>query len=106
MQPFASSQNTPPNAILIPPVFEYDHSLGTAVIGGYVYRGAASPTLWGTYVYGDFGSGRIWALEYNGAQVVSNREIANVAGLTSFGEDNGGELYVVSGSGDIFRFEE
>jgi glucose/arabinose dehydrogenase len=105
-QPFTSSQNTPPNAILIPPVIEYDHSLGTAVIGGYVYRGAATPTLWGTYVYGDFGSGRIWSLEYNGVQVVSNREIANVAGLTSFGEDNGGELYAVSGSGDIFRFSE
>ncbi len=105
-QPFTSSQNTPPNAILIPPVIEYGRSLGIAVIGGYMYRGAASPTLWGTYVYGDFGSGRIWSLEYNGAQVVSNREIANVADLTSFGEDNSGELYAVSGSGDIFRFSE
>ena len=105
-QPFDSSQNTPPNATLIAPVFEYDHSLGSAVIGGYVYRGAASPILWGTYIYGDFGSGRIWSLEYNGAQVVSNREIANVASLTSFGEDNSGELYAVSGNGDIFRFSE
>jgi hypothetical protein len=42
----------------------------------------------------------------SGAQVVSNREIVNVVGLTSFGEDNGGELYAVSGSGEIFRFEE
>jgi len=49
---------------------------------------------------------RIWSLEYNGSQVVSNREIANVAGLTSFGEDNSGELYAVSGNGDTFRFEE
>lgn len=105
-QPFDSSQNTPPNATLIAPVFEYDHSLGSAVIGGYVYRGAASPILWGTYIYGDFGSGRIWSLEHNGAQVVSNREIANVASLTSFGEDNSGELYAVSGNGDIFRFSE
>jgi hypothetical protein len=105
-QPFNSSQNTPPSIILIPPVFEYDHNLGTAVIGGYVYHGAASPSLWSTYVYGDFGSGRIWSLEYNRAQVISNREIADVAGLTSFGEDNGGELYAVSGSGDIFRFSE
>lgn len=105
-QPFASSQNTPPNTTLIPPVFEYERSLGIAVIGGYVYRGAASPGLSNTYIYGDFGSGRIWSLTYNGAQVVSNREIANVASLTSFGEDNGGELYAVSGSGDIFRFSD
>jgi len=105
-QPFADSQNTPPNAILIAPVIDYDRSLGTAVIGGYVYRGAASPGLWGAYIYGDFGSGRIWSLEYNGTQVVSNREIANVANLTSFGEDNSGELYAVSGRGDIFRFSE
>mgnify|MGYP001824950405 FL=1 len=105
-QPFDSSQNTPPNATLIAPVFEYDHSLGSAVIGGYVYRGAASPILWGTYIYGDFGSGRIWSLEYNGVRVVSNREIANVVSLTSFGEDNSGELYAVSGNGDIFRFSE
>ena len=55
---------------------------------------------------GDFGSGRIWSLEYDGTQVVSNREIANVASLTSFGEDNSGELYAVSGNGDIFRFSE
>jgi len=105
-QSFASSQKTPLNAILTAPVFEYDHSLGYAVIGGYVYRGAASPTLWNTYIYGDFGSGRIWSLQYNGTQVVSNQEIANVPSLTSFGEDNSGELYAVSGDGNIFRFSE
>jgi len=105
-QPYTSSQNTPPNATLIPPVIDYDRSLGNAVIGGYVYRGAALPTLRGAYVYGDFGSGRIWSLLYNGTQVVSNTEIANVANLTSFGEDNNGELYAVSGSGSIFRFIE
>jgi hypothetical protein len=105
-QPFTSSQNTPPNATLIPPVIDYDRSLGNAVIGGYVYRGAALPTLRGAYVYGDFGSGRIWSLLYDGTQVVSNTEIANVANLTSFGEDNSGELYAVSGSGSIFRIME
>jgi uncharacterized repeat protein (TIGR03806 family) len=105
-QPFASSQNTPPNAVFTAPVIDYDRSLGNAVIGGYVYRGAALPTLRGAYVYGDFGSGRIWSLLYNGTQVVSNTEIANVANLTSFGEDNNAELYAVSGSGSIFRFTE
>jgi len=105
-QPFANSQNTPPNAVFTAPVIDYDRSLGTAVIGGYVYRGAALPTLRGAYVYGDFGSGRIWSLLYNGTQVLANTEIANVANPTSFGEDNNAELYAVSGSGSIFRFIE
>ena len=103
-QPVNSSQHTPPNTAFTTPVIEYDHSLGNAVIGGYVYRGNASPTLRGTYVYGDFGSGRIWSLLYEGNQVVFNTQIGNVAILTSFGEDNEGELYAVSGSGSIFRF--
>jgi uncharacterized repeat protein (TIGR03806 family) len=105
-QPFSSSQNTPPGATFIAPVFEYDHSLGNAVIGGYVYRGAALQTLRGAYVYGDFGSGRVWSLLYNGSQVVSNTQIASVANLSSFGEDNNGELYAVSASGSIYRFIE
>jgi len=103
-QPFTSSENTPPNATFTAPVIDYDRSLGNAVIGGYAYRGAALPSLRGAYVYGDFGSGRIWSLLYNGTQVISNTEIGNVASLTSFGEDNNGELYAVSGSGSIYRF--
>ncbi len=105
-QPFTSSQNTPQGATFVPPVTEYDHSLGNAVIGGYVYRGLALPSLRGAYLYGDFGSGRVWSLVYNGTEVVSNTEIANVANLTSFGEDNSGEVYAVSGAGSIFRFTE
>jgi uncharacterized repeat protein (TIGR03806 family) len=55
-------------------------------------------------VYGDFGSGRIWSLLYDGTQIISNTEIGNIASLTSFGEDNDAELYAVSASGSIFRF--
>ncbi len=105
-QLFASSQNTPPNAILTAPTFEYDHSLGSAVIGGYVYRGTTLPGLWSTYIYGDFVSGRIWSLQFNGILAISSIEIANVANLTSFGEDNSGELYAISGNGNIFRLSE
>ena len=44
------------------PVWEYSHSEGIAIIGGYVYRGSALSGLSGKYVYGDYGSGKIWAL--------------------------------------------
>ena len=44
------------------PVAEYSHDLGNAVIGGYVYRGANLPAWQGVYLYGDYGSGRVWGL--------------------------------------------
>ena len=49
------------------PVWNYTRDQGTTIIGGYVYHGSALPSLDGAYVYGDFGSGRIWALRSNGA---------------------------------------
>ncbi len=90
-----------------PPVWDYPHLHGdNCVIGGFVYRGAQFPELTGRYLYGDNGSGRIWALEYDGSQVVSNFELLNMpaaskTGLASFGEDADGEpLIVVLGEAD------
>jgi glucose/arabinose dehydrogenase len=88
------------------PIVTYTHSLGEAVTGGYVYRGTGVPSLVGSYVYADFGSGRIWALVYDGSNVVSNVEIAGVSTPSSFGEDFDGELYICSFSGNIYRFAE
>ena len=81
-----------------PPVHEYDHSDGIAVIGGYVYRGSQFASLFGRYLYTDFGSGTVWAIDTDGA---NNGTIAMDASPTSFGEDNAGELYVVSQTGRI-----
>jgi glucose/arabinose dehydrogenase len=88
------------------PVTTYTHMLGASVTGGYVYRGAAIPGLVGSYVYGDFGSGRLWALVWNGTSVVSNVEIAGVPAPASFGEDFAGELYICSFDGSIYRLAE
>lgn len=95
----------PPGAF-VGPVLDYPRSLGTSVIGGLVYRGTALASLVGAYVYGDYGSGRVWALVHDGASVVSNTEIASVGGIVSFGEDAGGELYAVSLSGGLWRFRD
>jgi uncharacterized repeat protein (TIGR03806 family) len=75
------------------PVLDYGRTLGNVVTGGYVYRGTAVSFLVGFYVYADFGSGRVWALGYDGTRVTSNVEIANEGGISSFGEDAAGELY-------------
>src|SRR5215470_17347322 len=77
----------------IPPIAEYDHSLNgrCSIIGGYVYRGARQVFPDGAYIYGDYCSGEIFMLQAGVQSVLlrTNRLI------TSFGEDESGELYVV-----------
>jgi hypothetical protein len=51
------------SAGLVDPIFDYDRSLGLSVTGGFVYTGKRIPTLAGRYVFGDFGTGRLWALD-------------------------------------------
>ena len=105
-QEFNSNGNTLPNSAFTPPIFEYSHaSGGIAVIGGYVYRGNSLPGLQGRYLYSDFGSGSIWALRWDGVNVLSNDLIAQANSPTSFGEDNQGEMYVVSRGGAISELE-
>ncbi len=88
-----------------PPILDYPRGDGTCVIGGHVYRGSAVPALYGSYVYGDYGSGSVWALSWDGTRVTSNVEIATVDAPSSFGEDEAGELYVCEyGSGRVKRF--
>lgn len=81
------------------PVFEYNSggATGCSVTGGYVYRGEVVPYLNGKYIFGDFCTGFIWAMEYDStAMEYDIEEIFNVFGgqLASFGEDMKGELYV------------
>lgn len=85
------------------PVAEYDHSKGCSIIGGYVYRGTAIPALQGAYVYGDYCNGRIWALFYdsNGKPVTQVLADSGI-NITSFGEGNNGEVYVM-GSGKVYQ---
>ncbi len=87
---------------LQPPVYEYDHSFGNAIIGGYVYRGSAMPQLAGSYVYGDYGSGRIWTLAANG----TNAQLAaSGLSISSFGLDENKELYLCALDGRIYKLD-
>jgi len=87
------------------PIAEYDHRLGCAITGGYVYRGARYPLLRGVYVFGDFCSGRIWTLtgdNVNGWQM--NEKLKTDVLISSFGEDEAGELYVTDlQAGRVYR---
>jgi glucose/arabinose dehydrogenase len=82
---------TPPN--LTDPVYDYDRSQGGSIIGGYVYRGGADASLQGRYVFGDFVSGRIWALQGGTATALASP--FGSFQLTSFGEGGDGALYAV-----------
>ena len=83
------------------PVAEYAHNLGCSVTGGVVYRGEAIPALLGHYVFGDYCSGRIWALPLDGGDVV---EVAvSPRPVASFGTDAGGEVYVLTFGGAVLR---
>ena len=89
---------------LAPPVIEYGRDGGCSITGGYVYRGSRLPSLIGAYVYGDFCSGKIWALRHDGVQVTEHRLLVDSSLLISaFGEDPSGELYILSFDGKIYR---
>ena len=98
-----------------PPLVEYPHAPnaerkddGKSITGGYVYRGKALPELYGLYVYGDFDTGRIWALREEGGKAVANGEIVNLRtnpklNIAAFGEDPAGELYILAFDGRIHK---
>lgn len=87
------------------PVWEYSHSLGFSITGGYVYRGQNVPELFGKYIYGDYVSTRVWALEYDGVNPTVNTQITQAPGsITSFGVDENNELYLISFNGKIYSF--
>lgn len=101
-----------PTASLTDPIWEYHHDTGKSITGGFVYRGKKMAELAGMYVYADYVSGRLWALQYDATQkrVVANRPISSPKlPVLSFGEDEQGEVYflVASPTGEgIYTFKK
>jgi glucose/arabinose dehydrogenase len=95
------------------PLVVYGHSATTvgncSVTGGFVYRGAAYPVLTGVYLFGDFCSGRIWGVSATAASPATPTLLRSPTAsprlsISSFGEDEAGELYVADrGGGRIYR---
>lgn len=91
------------------PDFEYAHSQGWCITGGYVYRGSEFPNMTGYYILADFGSNRVWSLfrEDNG-NVISTNHGTNTGAddISTFGVDENGELYAANLSGTIYKVED
>ncbi|MBN8657244.1 MAG: PQQ-dependent sugar dehydrogenase [Anaerolineae bacterium] len=89
---------------LLLPAAEYSHSnpySGCSVTGGYVYRGAM-PEWNGVYLYGDYCEGTVWGLTLLNGQWQSQVLFETDLRITSFGEDEAGELYLVSDTGAVY----
>ena len=94
------------------PVAEYDHGTGCSVTGGYVYRGPSMPELHGTYFYGDYCTGIIRSFRIQDGLAVDSKDWTSalrtaaggqMTGLSSFGQDARGEIYLVLLGGEIYR---
>jgi glucose/arabinose dehydrogenase len=91
---------------LVMPVLTYTHDQGRSITGGYRYRGNAMPAFRGTYFYGDYVSGRIWAATPQGDRWQSREVLKTDLNISSFGEDAAGELYVIDHRGTVYRMAQ
>jgi quinoprotein glucose dehydrogenase len=97
-----------PRKHLIEPIWEYDHKIGKSITGGSVYRGKAIPAIQGMYIYGDYVSGKIWALNYDAAskKVIANHVIESPSiPVMTFGTDQNGEMFLTSSFSEIYMLK-
>ncbi len=91
---------------LIALVWEYDHSVGQSITGGFVYHGTAATELTGLYIYADYVSGKIWGLRYGDKKNIRNNLLMDTdLYISSFGVDDKNELYICSFDGKIYCFQ-
>lgn len=89
------------------PVYDYSHSAGSSITGGFVYRGSAISSLIAQYLFADFVSGRIWSLAYDGTTATATQLFDTDLFVSSFGIDESENLYLLSyGSGEILKLVE
>ncbi|MDE0768024.1 MAG: PQQ-dependent sugar dehydrogenase [Opitutaceae bacterium] len=90
--PTNAYQKIGPNPI-VPPTTAYDHSQGASITGGYFVTSDRLPGLQDSYVYGDYVTGKVWSLNWDGETVTSNREIADTRqAIVTFGQDAAGDI--------------
>jgi glucose/arabinose dehydrogenase len=91
----------------VAPVAEYSHAEGCSVTGGYVYRGGQATGLYGAYLYGDYCSGKVWGLLKKSDGTWANALLLRTdAYISSFGEDEAGEVYILDHNGPIYRLRQ
>ncbi len=90
---------------LTDPVAEYSHDQGCAVIGGVVIRAPSLPAWQGTYLFGDYCSGRVWGLANTGGNWQTRLLFATPYHITTFGEDQAGEVYLAEFGGSLLHLQ-
>ena len=101
---YSPSSGCVPPPHYVPPVAEYQHGAdGCSISGGYVYRGPGFPSLQGIYFYGDYCSGKVWGLQRDGSAWASQELTGSSYSISSFGEDQAGELYLADLGGAIYQ---
>ncbi|HEY3232073.1 MAG TPA: PQQ-dependent sugar dehydrogenase [Roseiflexaceae bacterium] len=105
-EPFTSDSHCA-SETFVTPIFVYDHSQGRcSVTGGYRYRGTRYLQLVGTYFYADYCGGQIWGATRSGANWTTTPLLDSSALISTFGEDDSGELYLADRtSGKIYRID-
>jgi glucose/arabinose dehydrogenase len=98
---FRPAEGCSPAGLLLP-IAEYGRADGCSITGGHVYRGARIRDLAGRYLFGDYCSGRLWALTESGNRWTMSLLLETGLRISSFGEDQSGELYVVDHRGGIY----
>jgi putative heme-binding domain-containing protein len=94
---------------IIPPVAAHPHTEAASITGGYVHHGSRFPELRDAYIYGDYETGKIWALWHDGTQVTRREEIADTPHkIVSFGQSEEGEVYWMNWEKDtrIYRLSK
>lgn len=107
-------EDPPEGAEFVAPIHVYSHADGLSITGGVVYRGSKLPDLKGSYIYGDWRWGKIWALRYDhaGKKVISNDLIYKQESIdgpfrpNAFCEDANNELLVLSWDGKLYELVE
>jgi uncharacterized repeat protein (TIGR03806 family) len=101
----------------VKPIVEHPHSDFRSITGGYVYHGTRLPELSGAYIYGDYDTGKLWMLKYEGADTLTRRASEGTAGkvtehrqladtqirLVEFAQDPAGEVYMIDFAGGGFH---
>lgn len=91
---------------ILPPTTEHSHVESRSITGGFVYRGERLKKLHGAYIYGDYVTGKLWALRHDGTKVTSRTEIVDAPiQVIAFAVDNDQELYVMGYDGSIHIIE-
>jgi putative heme-binding domain-containing protein len=94
-QPVRPESRVGPTPIL-PPTVDHPHSEAASMTGGYVYHGSRLNDLAGAYIYGDYQSGKVWGLRFDGQRVTWRGLLADTGlRLVAFGEDSAGELFLL-----------